>query len=534
MSSELNHLPSLSDPWLLISQELSACKKVQEQTWGDLDDTTLGRYLAGEVTGEEFAAVQSALGELPELRKLTDLVRDVLGEASPVPDLSPAPAILPLPAARRKRRVIPVLRRYAALASAACLLIVLGVAAPRSAPLAALSPNEQLQAGEAYSSRRPPFGSADKEGIILASASKTLPRRIDVMRFQREGASLLAQGELTAAEAPLAAAHDYCDKKLGRDHPDTRRTVVELAGMYQIALNAEPTQASFAVTARGSTPSPAMKLGQRHCRQRLADNAIQLQRCISTRSVAEVRASVVPVLVHGLCVANTEADRRALVRALGQLGPAARTALPYLADRLKSSTDIGEVHEILLTLGKMGPAAREAIPVLQRLAAHSGAGDKKAKPHGWTERFYRGALPARDQKLAADLLVRLEGREGRVGVRDEAGCFSVRVVRESCQALRTLACVRDLEVVIETRRCPQERIDCRSRLAGLGPRAILVILDPSSQEAQVTVSEALRREAFPAEQLREQLVDCCRDRQPDSALVKTVQLVSNFGVNKDP
>jgi hypothetical protein len=99
MASDVN----AENQWERVAAELRACREAQQRAWGDLDDALLGRYLAGEVDPEERRQIESALQELPELRKLTELVRDVLGEfdlAADEPASSPqavpyGPATLP-------------------------------------------------------------------------------------------------------------------------------------------------------------------------------------------------------------------------------------------------------------------------------------------------------------------------------------------------------------------------------------------------------------------------------------------------------
>ena len=70
-----------TEQWHRVASELRAYKETQQQAWGDIDNATLGRYLAGELSGEERARVEQALTQYPELLKLTDVVRDVLEEA---------------------------------------------------------------------------------------------------------------------------------------------------------------------------------------------------------------------------------------------------------------------------------------------------------------------------------------------------------------------------------------------------------------------------------------------------------------------
>ena len=64
--------------WERVASELRAYRDYQQQAWGDIDNATLGRYLAGELDFDERHRVETALDERPELRKLTELVRAVL------------------------------------------------------------------------------------------------------------------------------------------------------------------------------------------------------------------------------------------------------------------------------------------------------------------------------------------------------------------------------------------------------------------------------------------------------------------------
>src|SRR5205085_2588820 len=81
------HMPTEREPdgqWDRVASELRAYREAQQRAWGDIDNATLGRYLANEADGAERQRVEHALEELPELRRLTDLVRDVLAGAAPV------------------------------------------------------------------------------------------------------------------------------------------------------------------------------------------------------------------------------------------------------------------------------------------------------------------------------------------------------------------------------------------------------------------------------------------------------------------
>lgn len=91
--------------WRRVAAQLRANRLAQQEAWGDIGNTTLGRYLAGEVTAEDLARVETALQQHPELGKLLHQVAAVRGDLIPAETLPPASAAseavtLPLSAAR--------------------------------------------------------------------------------------------------------------------------------------------------------------------------------------------------------------------------------------------------------------------------------------------------------------------------------------------------------------------------------------------------------------------------------------------------
>lgn len=121
------------DLWAQVAAELRAQREAQRQTWGDLDNAILGRYLASEATPEECRLVEATVAQHPELRKLIDLVGEVLDdvavpEAAPVRPAveAPAPAILPMPRRPTRRVSWRSAGRHAAALVAASLLLAAG------------------------------------------------------------------------------------------------------------------------------------------------------------------------------------------------------------------------------------------------------------------------------------------------------------------------------------------------------------------------------------------------------------------------
>lgn len=289
--------PDSGSPWDRVAAELRACREAQQRAWGDIDNLTLGRFLADEVTPDERQQIENALDELPELRKLTDLVRDVLGatEAAALPTAPVPPPILPFPQTPQIRSKAPErmgrtwlrdarFRQRAGLAAAAGLLLVLSFTLPRpgetaapaegslvfSQPVAmrvALSPDGNgLMAG---SSTDTPalFRAAEEnesnptrdERVLLdhmavtvqtleaegkAREAERLARRY-AHNLTRKAWAYQEKGDLVRAEPALNQACMLCDRTLGPDAPETIRTRNHLAGVYEAALNLTPPQPSL-------------------------------------------------------------------------------------------------------------------------------------------------------------------------------------------------------------------------------------------------------------------------------------------------
>jgi len=110
--------------WARISSELVSYRNQQRQVWGDLDDLTLARYLAGEATEAEAERVHRAMDEHPKVRECVAIVREVAGEMVTT-DAEPVRAsIAATPLLDSARRSFPK-RRFliASLAVAASLFL---------------------------------------------------------------------------------------------------------------------------------------------------------------------------------------------------------------------------------------------------------------------------------------------------------------------------------------------------------------------------------------------------------------------------
>ncbi|HVS35077.1 MAG TPA: hypothetical protein VMS17_05810 [Gemmataceae bacterium] len=328
--------------WDRLASELRACREAQQETWGDLDNGLLGRYLAGDVTLQERRLIEKELQRRPELRKLTDLVSDVLRDcepASPVLPFSAAPSTPKTTAGRW--------RRWAAVAAAACLLLALGYTvlpkgtAP-SPPFQSSPPN--VAPGHLTITNtagfHPAFSSNNsavdaKFPVLAARDERPMEKKsgpIDhIAVVLADGCEEAAQayhktGDLDMAEFSYKLAYNIRDWKFGSKAPPTIETRRNLGDVYQTALNLDEGPVATQVVA---TP-PAQAVADKAKSRQIELSARQLRARLAKQPIHEVRKSVAPILVEGLNDAKTPEERELLARALAELGAAAKDAVPAL------------------------------------------------------------------------------------------------------------------------------------------------------------------------------------------------------------
>jgi hypothetical protein len=109
--------------WNRIALELLAYREKRKNTWGDIDDLTLARFLGGETSEEETARVNRAMADYPKVRECVAVLRDVLlQEAWPLDATIEPPESISFPGktgARTRQWLSPLIR----VAAAACVMI---------------------------------------------------------------------------------------------------------------------------------------------------------------------------------------------------------------------------------------------------------------------------------------------------------------------------------------------------------------------------------------------------------------------------
>jgi hypothetical protein len=384
--------------WDKVATELRAAREAQRRTWGDIDNTTLGRYLADEATSNERAEVESAVAKLPELKLLTDLVRDVLTDCAPAapqtavtgpvaaPRSAPTLPFRRLPAFPERTRWVSF-RQHAALFAAAGLILAVGAAMfwtvrPNSSPdVPSLTSKGPALASNVRPDRPDPLRMPaarrqdsvqlvftrveelqrqieenDKKGdadTALAAASDYVrvadntdlenDRRFAqkvAAGWNRVGLLYQKEGDIDQAELALARANTINRKTLGENHEATRQTCYHLAGVYQGAV-ANPYGGQAAMTMHyGGAP-----MYFEHVYAAPADKAKRSHdsyarfhdRMNRPEMQRQVRESVLPVLVKALKDARTAPERARLAVAIGNLGPLAHDAQPLVIDCLREA-----------------------------------------------------------------------------------------------------------------------------------------------------------------------------------------------------
>ena len=324
--------------WDVFTAELRSYREQQKQTWGDLDNALIGRYLAGEVTDEERRTVETACKNHPELRKLTDLVLDVLNElpaSSSEPPAAP-PRLLSFTDHRRARRpFLSRVRERAALVSAACLLLALGVALLRVPGPAPVRYVARLR-GPEVAQVVPPTGAPLDDTFPappVAAASIRAVSAVDRVPQQRV--------------EEIARVADWVEPRLRRDVRSSMVKTSAPAGLSGGMKTAAPARGHF-FASKDNRATPA-----------------DLKRAT-------------PYLALGLCQDARPILRDRCGRALLRLAPYAGEAVPLLKQALQQPCSAKQRKIIVEVLKNLGPAANDAAPVLATLAER-GPADLRAE-----------------------------------------------------------------------------------------------------------------------------------------------------------
>ncbi len=547
------------DQWDRVAAELRAYRDSQRQTWGELDNETLGRYLADEVDGSERAAVEAALDDHPELRLLTDLVRDVLAESvtsSPSEPTSEPTVLRFEPRTKPVHRSTPWhrVRKWGSLVAAACLLLVLGGALSNfNSPQRGAAPvrlsNDNLFADAAVLPNRAAFPAS---AVVSPSLGQWHNPRTDVPvllaradRLEERGLDLKKQGDLVQAEPALQEAFHLRRNNLGPTNAKTLEALNNLTSLYEevVAVNTVETSGLVAMQdhheilpvaspenppallAPGG-PSRTMKTSAtrqapENKKEAHETRKIHCSQYFFAQTGKCVPPSAIPVLIDGIKQDNDPALRARCAATLARMGPAAQSAVPLLTEELQHCSCPIESRILMTILTRIGPAAQqEAIPLLEQLAAK-----------GPTEKH---------RQAARDTLAQMAQRHPWCGLKDEAHMYSPATVRLVNARLRKVATQLNVGLVAET--VPTIPSDPALRARYLAAwkrdrsqrdnRCIFVLLSPNARTVEIALGKQLTGtpRADKIESSLKQLLEpqlLAKDR--DSALLKALDDIQMLG-----
>ncbi len=547
-ASERDSARDTSSAWAEAAQQLRGLREQHQRAWGNVDSSTLGRYLVDEVDATERARVEAEIAAHPELARLTDLVRDVLADFEPdeaEPTTTPAPLLAlpessaaPTPApqavapAQDEPTVLPFaprpsqvsffrrFRHELTLLAAACVLFVLGGAILQ---FGASDPNQAGTSGPAVVSllEKATPAPLTEDTIILASLKPVEQLRY-AQTLESRGNTLKDQGHLAQAEQNLTQARTIRGEvyQLALNTP-TEYDAWKRKGPRLLAtpsvppssdprvnIAVEPPMSAFASNATASRDQESRLRDLRYVRWKIVD-----------QSPEKVRESVVPVFMQTLRNTTNAEQRLGTLRALDRLGCAARDATPLVLDRLKNAGTPEEKRAAVRTLGRIGagmPGVPEILTeVIVRepsLSLEAGRALFAMGPSGrraiasLQDQVQRKLEASRQADPMAEIVANLrqldEEATLRTGILDVACVFTPQVLLAANQRLDEASVEPASQVFIETLpQLPTDGIAERARL--VGPQGLHVLIAVESGQVQLHVGEALRTAGFTAQQERD-------------------------------
>jgi tetratricopeptide (TPR) repeat protein len=388
--------------WERVAAELQASRDSQQTAWGSIDNATLGRYLADEVTGEERRRIEQEMQHSPELRMLTDLVRDVLTEFEPV--LAPAP--VPVPHATSVHQGVPrpatlsfaehaaqraafkpvkrnspfgkTFRQRTALVAAACLLM--GVALSLRGVFVPTDP--RLPIGDGYASRDLTPTSGFKVIALSAKpndlgASSVQLAQLD--KVDRQVAELQTKGQGPAAMALAGKLPDVAKEARLEEHPRYADSLNRAGMVYQangdLAQAQENYKRAYGICQKSlKEEHPATVQSLANVYQADINRTLVSSRAPLPRWEGHPMTTMAPAPGSNTILENfVKKEDKSLNGAAHLPGrPILRQhpsevkqhVVPVLVRALKEADTLPERLAYIQALARLGPAARGAVPEL--------------------------------------------------------------------------------------------------------------------------------------------------------------------------
>lgn len=369
--------PSGTGQWDTVAAELRAYRDHQKETWGDLDSALLGRYLAGEANEQDRVRVEAALQEHPELRTLTDLVREVLDDcqppAAPIQTEQIRPRILPF---TKPNKPSPAgwksSRARVALLFAASVMLALGIvlssnssqrgdsaSPPLSTAFLASRSNQDRSAQDSNVVRTEQFRKGTEDD------GKSHPSLVGIKSTdaQKKDSAPLLQPLQFVVAAKLSEPHGGIKFAGARDGVSNLEVHAVADLVDRLVAESRATESSSAYNPYN--PNYATPGANPYT----TPDAIDVTRTRGTKQT--ILANAVPVLEYGVRQQGEAKLQKRCAEVLARMGPAARPAVEPLADTLLKSDNEQQQQAIVQFFHQMGPSARQAAPKLEKFVASS-------------------------------------------------------------------------------------------------------------------------------------------------------------------
>jgi hypothetical protein len=482
--------------WDVLTAELRSYREQQKQTWGELDNALIGRYLAGEVTDDERRTVETALKHHPELQKLTDIVLDVLNEFQPSSSETPAspPRLLSFTDGRQARRPFRSrLRERGALVAAACVLLALGVTllkVPGTDPVTHVARHHEPEVAHLTHARDltedefplPREAASSIKAVSAVEAVKTA--RVEDIDKVAAWTERRLRGPLAAAPRGPQRSGLMLTPGVGPKKPGEDKSPWSLRPYFEPAKGGRGN-----VGADAKAPPPPGRVFA-VARKEKRDTARELEQAA-------------PYLAKGLCQEVNPYLSDRCGKALVRMASSAGEAVPVLKKALEKPASPKQQQRIVEVLKYLGPAANDAAPQLALLAE-------------------RG--PAAVRAKAREAL-----RSVCVGVIDQGEMLSVEARHRLNERATRLSRQHVLYFSAQTyRRQPAGRIwNYTQQVQASNGRTLSVAICADSQAVEVTLSPDLagKDTRLNAAALRQIIQDNLRHKTPEKGLEQAVELV---------
>jgi hypothetical protein len=129
---------------------------------------------------------------------------------------------------------------------------------------------------------------------------------------------------------------------------------------------------------------------------------------------------------------------------------------------------------------------------------------------------------------------RLRGREGRIGICDESDCFGVQTVMQSRNAIRALAQLRDVEMLVQTVPSVPSAPEAKKDADPLGSQGVRVLIGKEDRVVRVEVALPLLQQGLTPAELARVFAGPLAANDFDASLRAGLAFLTRFGQRPAP